>query len=112
MQTRLRVTFHQISPSAALEQTIRERAAKLEKFCPDVTSCHVVIEMPHRHKSQGKLFNVRLDLHAVGQEIPINHCSDPDIHAAVTAAFDAAERRLQEHRRKQRELLRAAPEET
>jgi len=52
----LQITFRDIERSDALETHIREKAEKLETFFEPIMSCRVVVEMPHQHKNQGKLF--------------------------------------------------------
>jgi ribosomal subunit interface protein len=96
------VTLHNLPTSAELEQSIRERVAKLERLCARLTRCHVVVETPQRHAMQGKQFNVRLDMHLSGVDIAINRDSDSDVHIALSAAFDAAEHKLEEHRSRER----------
>jgi ribosome-associated translation inhibitor RaiA len=101
MQTNLTVTFHNLSTSAELELSIRDRVAKLERLCPGLTRCHVVLELPHRHASQGKEFNVRVELHFAGNDLVVNRDSHPDVHVALAEAFDAAERKVGEHRNRE-----------
>lgn len=55
MEVPLQVTFRNMPPSAAVEEAIREHAAKLEDFHRHVTGCRVVVEAPHRRHRQGRL---------------------------------------------------------
>ena len=48
MQLPLTITFRHMEPSEAVENVVRERAAKLEHFCDHITRCDVVIDAPHR----------------------------------------------------------------
>lgn len=45
----LQITFRNMAPSAAIEASIREKAAKLEVFYERIMSCRVIVEAPHRH---------------------------------------------------------------
>jgi ribosome-associated translation inhibitor RaiA len=65
----LEIVFHDVDRSPALEDAIRERAAKLEKFADDITSCRVTVQRPHRHHRQGDLHNVLIDVHVAGAEV-------------------------------------------
>lgn len=102
MRLPLQINFRNVDPSPALESVIREQAAKLERFCQYITSCRVVVEIPHRHQHQGKLYSVRIDMTvpqgelAVDRQHPLDHTHE-DAAVAVHDAFDAARRILQEH---------------
>lgn len=105
MQIPLQITFKNMESSPAVEDAIRERAAKLEKIYPRITSCRVVIESPHRRHQKGKLFAVRVDMTVPGEEIVVSR--DPgrngayeDVYVAIRDAFDAAKRELQDHARR------------
>lgn len=94
--------------SPALESRARELAARLEKFSPQIMHCHVVIEAPHRHKHQGELYDVRIDITVPGKEIairrtrPADH-SHEDAYVALRDAFKAARRKLQDYERERRQ---------
>ena len=49
MQIPLQITVRDMEHSEALEARIRSKAQKLEEFFAHIVSCHVVVEMPHRH---------------------------------------------------------------
>ena len=97
------VTFHQIPHSDALEADIRSRVQDLEEICDRISSCRVVIEEPHRHHDQGRLFEVRVELHVPGHEIvagrfPADRRAEhQDAHVAVRDAFLAAQRQLEHY---------------
>jgi ribosomal subunit interface protein len=103
----LRITFRDVPSSPALEATIRERAAKLERFRDRITSCHVVLETPHRHKRRGYSHSVRVDLSVPGQDIVVSReaasgRSRGDLYAAIRDAFDAVDRQLEHRARRDR----------
>lgn len=102
MQSPLQITTRDIPHSDALEQHIRQKAAKLETFYPHITGCHVVVDIPHKHKQQGRQFNVRLDISVPGNELVVNREADGDIYVALRDAFDAARRQLESFSRRQR----------
>ena len=72
MQTPLQITIRDIEHSDALETHIRDKAKKLEEFFERITSCRVIVEMPHKHHHQGKQFKVRIDIGVPGSEIVVN----------------------------------------
>lgn len=105
MQTPVQITFRGMEKSSALEEDIHAWIQKLEQVERRITACHVVVEAPHRHHAQGRLFHVRIDLHVPGKEIVVGRDpgKDPaheDVYVAVRDAFRAARRRLSsEHAR-------------
>ena len=100
------ITYRHMEHSAALDQRIVEQAGKLNAINPKITSCHVVVDEVDRHKSKGNLFEVRLDLHIPGQEIVATGQQDEDAYVAITRAFAAAERQLEDGMRKRRDAAR------
>ena len=102
MQLPLQITFRDFPQSAALEAAIREKAEKLNQFYPHIMRCHVVLEMPAKHKHQGKEFTVRIDLTVPGKEIVITHDHHEDAYVALRDAFDIAKRQLDDFGRRQR----------
>ncbi len=104
MQTPLQITFRDVDHSDAMETHIREKATKLESFFSPIMACHVNVEMPHKHKHQGKEFLVRIDLRVPGAELVVNHHRNQDAYVALRDAFDAAKRQLEDHHRKTRDM--------
>lgn len=102
MQIPLQITIRDIEHSDALETHIRSKAEKLEEFFKHITSCRVVVEVPHKHHQQGKQFNVRLDIGVPGSEIVVNRDHAEDVYVALRDAFGAAKRQLEDYARKLR----------
>ena len=100
MQTPIQIVFHGIGHSQAVEDHIRERAARLEHFHPRLMRCHVTIDQPHRHRQQGNKFSVRLALHVPGEQIVVTKDADEDVYGALRDAFDAGRRVLEEAARR------------
>lgn len=100
MQIPLQITVRDVEHSEALETHIRAKAEKLEEFFKHITSCRVVVEVPHKHHHQGKQFNVRIDIGVPGSEIVVNRDHAEDVYVALRDAFDAAKRQLEDYARK------------
>lgn len=96
------VTIRDIPNSDALENHIQEKAQKLNQFHQRITSCHVVVEMPQKHKHQGKLFNVKVDISVPGKELVVTHKKNEDVYIAIRDAFNALARRLETYAQRQR----------
>lgn len=102
MKIPLQITLRDIPGSDAVETAIREKAERLDKFYPHIMSCRVTVEIPGKHKHQGKEFNVRIDITVPGNEIVVNRTHHEDIYVSLRDAFDAAKRQLEDYGRKQR----------
>lgn len=108
MQTPLQITLRDMEPSAAIEARIREKAEKLEQYYDQIMSCRVVVEAPHGHHHQGRLYQVRIHLGVPGGELIVNHehhhkdHAHEDVYVAIRDSFDAMKRQLEDHARKRR----------
>jgi cold shock CspA family protein/ribosome-associated translation inhibitor RaiA len=130
MEIPLQITFRNMPRSPAIEDNVREKAAKLESFYDRIMSCRVVVEAPHRHHRKGKVYEVRIDLTVPGGELVINRSpkrlkaakltgtegsettvienhepgkygAHADVYVAIRDAFNAAGRQLQDYARRQ-----------
>lgn len=104
MRVPLEITFHNLGRSLAIEAEARERAFELERFVPEIISCRVTIEAPHRRKRKGKLYRVLVDVRVPGAEIvaggdPDKNPSHEDIYVAMRDSFDAVRRQLENRTR-------------
>jgi ribosome-associated translation inhibitor RaiA len=111
--------------SDAIVARVQEEAQKLDEFYRRITSCRVIVEVPHRHHVLGEQVHIRIELGVPGGEIVVRH--EPSLHSAVQRndeeewqkhleanpqhkevevairdAFKAARRRLQDYARRQR----------
>ncbi|MEW6775730.1 MAG: HPF/RaiA family ribosome-associated protein [Bdellovibrionota bacterium] len=100
MTATFQLTMHGIEPSEAIEGRIRDKVADLERFYDRITSCRVTVELQQKHKHQGKLYNVRIDLRVPGKEIAVNRESNEDLYVSLRDAFHAARRQLEDHVRR------------
>ena len=106
MQLPVTVTFVGISHSEWLEADIRKRAAKLDSCCRDIISCHVVVDLPHRHHERGNPFSLRIAVTAPGEEIAVKREGlREELRVVIRDAFDVVGRRLQNHGDKQRQAV-------
>lgn len=96
MEIPLQITSRNLDLDEAFKEEIREKAAKLERIHERIVRCRVVVEAPHRHKKEGILYNVRIDLTVPGGELVIKREPNIDLTVAIRDAFDAARRRLEE----------------
>jgi len=105
MNQSLQITFRDIDHSDAIEAAVRKKAEKLEQFCDDILACRVMIEAPHAHQHQGRLYHVRIDMSVPGAELVANrapsaHQAHENLYVSIRDAFDAAKRQLQSYKRR------------
>jgi ribosome-associated translation inhibitor RaiA len=108
MDVPLEIRFHNLEPSAALENAIRDRVAKLDRLFPRLTSCRVSVEAPHRQHRKGNLWEVHVELGVPGGTIAVSRephhprekYASPDVYKALRDAFDSAERQLLDYKRR------------
>lgn len=112
MKLPLKITLRDIPQSEALETAIREKADKLDQFYQSIMACRVTIEIPGKHKNQGKEFTVRIDLTVPGKEIVIDRDHHEDVYVALRDAFDNARRQLEDYARRQRGEVKTHVEES
>ena len=90
------ITYRGLQHSPAMDARIAELAAKLEELQPRMTRCHVIVTETDRHKQQGNLFEVHLDIHVPGHEIVATRKANEDPYFALNEAFDVATRQLED----------------
>jgi len=88
MKVEPEVTFRNLSSSEWIKADIDRRVRKLNLYCPDIISCRVLLEIPHRHQQVGRRFHVRIDLTVPDEEIVVSHA--PNLHAAQQDLGEAA----------------------
>jgi cold shock CspA family protein/ribosome-associated translation inhibitor RaiA len=117
MQLPIDITYRNVEKTDALDNLIRDKAAKLEDVCDHIMGCHVAIERTHTHPSQGSPYRVRLDLTVPpGHELtvaknPGEGVQYDSLEAIIRDAFDAARSQLKELTEKQQNRTKRHPEQ-
>ena len=97
------ITFRGVPEEGGLEERIRRRALRLDRYYDEIERCHVWVEAPHGHHRRGRLYEVRLRLTVPDGEIVVDgQPQDDDIQVALRGAFDAARRQLEDYARRRR----------
>lgn len=112
MHTPVQITFHGVDCSEVVRGLIEEKVEWLERFYGRIVGCRVVVELPHRHHRQGNTYHVRIDLKLPGADIIVNRepssrTDATDLHAAITWAFEAARRQLEQHVERRRQDVKS-----
>lgn len=96
MKLSLQITARDFELTDAIKAEITEKVEKLDKFCDQIIKCRVVVEAPHRHSHDGRLYNVNIDLKVPGSEIIIKREPNEDLYVSIRDSFNAAKRKIEE----------------
>ncbi len=107
MKLPLQVVFDNLERSPAIEARIQKKAEKLNLYCDQIMSCRVVVEAPHKHHHQGKLYRVRIEVTVPDEDLvvsrnPAQRQAHEDVYVAIRDAFDAMRRQLEDYTRRRR----------
>ncbi|MBI5048296.1 MAG: HPF/RaiA family ribosome-associated protein [Deltaproteobacteria bacterium] len=102
MKLQLQITARNFELTDLIRENIQEKAEKLDSVYTHIMRCRVVVEVPHRHKHKGILYNVHIYMTVPGGELAIKREPNEDIYIAIRDSFDAARRQLEDYARKQR----------
>ncbi len=113
MKLPLQVTFRDMAPLPSLESDIRLRVAKLERFVPELISCHVVVDASANRHRQGHIYAINVDVRVPGEELFTGERqAHEEIAIAMREAFDAMTRRLEDYARRRRgQVKQHAPQD-
>ena len=123
--TRTTVTFPRSTSSPWLETEIRKRVERLRAICPDILSCRVVVDVPHRRHVRGNRISLRIELIVPGEDLAVTRdanlhsdakgseeltwskrfdveATQRDIRLVLGDAFTAAKRRLGDYAQRRR----------
>nr|BFD63632.1 ribosome-associated translation inhibitor RaiA [Bdellovibrio sp. HM001] len=100
----LKIQFVGFPESVAVTSAIQDHADTLEETCPQLLSCHVVVERPPRKQHQGGIYHIKIrmtvpgNILVVDRERGLNHAHE-DVYVAIRDAFLSARRRVDEYMR-------------
>lgn len=102
MQSPIQITFLGLDPPDGVESLIQQRATAFERFADWMSSCHVVVDMPHREQLDGRHYAVRIYITTVVGEVTATRDGTRcGLHTVITEAFTAAavklDAQLREH---------------
>jgi hypothetical protein len=103
----MQITYLGFAGSAPIEAEAGMQLVRLERFREYLAGCHLTVEAICNGLFHGKpaslLYDARLDLITRTDDlIAVEHCLNENLGIALRAAFDAAERRLEQALRRPR----------
>lgn len=98
----IQITIRDLAGSEALAEKIRKKAEKMTQFYQQIKNCHVVVEPTQKHKHQGKLYSVRIELDVPGKDLVVDNKENEDAYIAVRDAFNALKRKLGDYAQRRR----------
>jgi cold shock CspA family protein len=109
MQVPLEIAFHNLEPSAWIEDDIRTRVAKLEKVYERMVRCRVSVEALHKQHRTGNVYEVHIEMHLPNGRLVVSdephHARDqfakPNLRTSLQEAFDAAYTQLKRFKEQQ-----------
>jgi ribosome-associated translation inhibitor RaiA/cold shock CspA family protein len=103
MQKPLQIAFRNMDSSDFLEALVREKVGRLERFNPDIVSCRVVLEVPHRSPESGKVaLGIAVEVEVPGRPLVVARNEEDrremkgDVTRVISKTFEAVERQLAE----------------
>lgn len=108
MQLPVKISYRGVDKSDQLEQLIRDKAARLDRFCDHISRCDVVVEQPNHAQQSGNPFRVRIDVtvppghELVADERQAEQERHEPLSKVINDAFKAMERQLKTLVEKQR----------
>lgn len=103
MQVPLKIALRDISPyDDIIKGEVRRLADRLDKYYPNIISCRVVVEKPHKRHRKGNLYRTTITITVPDKQIVVSrehpfHKSHEDIFVSVHHAFDDAARQLEQY---------------
>lgn len=88
------VNYIGMPASDALTTKVMDNVARLRKHFPDVRSCHVRLQLDHKHQNQGRPFAVTIDATLTEFDVSVNRVQAEDVYVALRDAFDALKHQI------------------
>lgn len=104
MKPAVDVVYRDLDSSAALNEVIIKKLAKLSRYSDQILRSRVILDTPHNHKHKGKQFRASIELDIKGHPFAAITQDDESIHIAVRDAFYTAERKVKELTSRQRSM--------
>lgn len=115
MDVPIEISYHDVRKTDNLDNLVREKAARLDKFHDHITSCSVAVELEQNPHETANMYRVRINLRVPpGHELVVNEKSEQDdqrvgLEAVIRRAFGKMEKQLKTLKEKQHEKVKEHP---
>ena len=116
MQLPLEISYRGVEKSPEIDDLIRTKAARLDRFCDHISRCDVAIEQPNQQQRSGNPFRVRVDVtvppghELVADEKQTEHDMHEPLTKIINDAFKTMERQLKDLVERQRREVKTHAE--
>lgn len=116
MQLPIEITYRGVAKSDEIDNLIRAKAARLDRFCDHISRCDVAVEQPNYQQSSGNPFRVRVDVtvppghELVADEKQTEHEMHEPLTKIINDAFKTMERQLKDLVERQRRTVKTHAE--
>ena len=97
LQVPAQITFRGLAHSESIKEHIQEKVDKIQQFCHNIISCHVVIEFENKNQRRGNLHNTRITVTVPGKELVTTHNEAEDMYVSIRDAFEDITRQLENY---------------
>lgn len=105
------ITLRDIPNSMTIEDRIKKKTDKIANFYADqVDFCKVTLGLAQKHKHQGKLFDVHIEVGVPGKVLVVNHKKNEDLYVLLRDAFNAMMRQIEENKERLRGFVKTHTE--
>jgi len=117
MQVPLDVTYRNVDRNDFIDNLIRRKAAKLEKACPHMISCRVVLELDQKQQRTGNIYRVLIHMlippgHTIVAERKTMVVKlHEDLPPLIRETFEAAHRQVRDLAEQQQGKVKVHPEQ-
>ena len=117
MQLPVEISYRGVAKNDEIENLVRDKANRLDKFCDHITRCDVIIEQPNHAQHSGSPFHVRIDVtvppghELVVNEKPVKHDMHEPLAKVINDSFKHMERQLKELTERQHHKVKSHGEQ-
>ncbi len=100
MQLPVEISYRGVEKSEEIDTLIRDKAARLDRFCDHISRCDVAVERPNHSQHSGSAYRVRVDVRVppghelVADEKQNEHEMHEPLSKIINDAFKTMERQL------------------
>lgn len=116
MQLPVEISYRGVEKTDEIDDLIRTKAARLDRFCDHISRCDVAVEQPNHSQRAGNPFRVRIDVtvppghELVADEKQTEHEMHEPLSKVINDAFKTMERQVKELVERQRHEVKTHAE--